>query len=251
MAEVITIAMQKGGCGKTTTAINMSAYLALKGKKVLIIDLDPQAHTTIGLGKDEWNLPASVSEALLVRKDINQIIQPTEIPGLDIAPCNIDLTGVEGQYAATPGREYILEDVLQKLNGYNYVIIDTPPNLGFFTVNAIVACNTLIVPLQVEYYALSGYAHMLKTLELVERLLKRKPKQKILLTMHDARTKDSGKLENQIRDYFKGAVFNTVIPRNIKLSRAPSKGEPIAVYSPDSAGAIAYRDLVEEFLDDA
>jgi chromosome partitioning protein len=229
----------------------MSADLALKEKKTLIIDLDPQAHATIGFGKDEWNLPASVSEALLRRKDINEVIQPTGIPSLDIAPCNIDLNGVEGQYAATPGREYILEDVLQGLNGYDYVIIDTPPNLGFFTLNAIVACNTLIVPLQVEYYALSGYAHMLKTLELVERLLKRKPKQRILITMFDARTKDSSKLETQIRNYFNDTVFNTVIPRNIRLSRAPSKGEPIAVYSPDSTGAIAYRNLVEEFLNGA
>lgn len=251
MVEIVTIAMQKGGCGKTTTAMNMSADLALKGKKVLIIDLDPQAHATIGFGKDEWNLPASVSEALLGRKEMNEIVQPTEVPSLDIAPCNIDLNGVEGQYAATPGREYILEDVLHRLDGYDYVIIDTPPNLGFFTLNAIVACNTLIVPLQVEYYALSGYAHMLKTLELVEKLLKRKPKQRILITMFDARTKDSSKLENQIRNYFNDAVFNTVIPRNIKLARAPSKGEPIAVYSPDSAGAIAYRNLVEEFLNGA
>jgi chromosome partitioning protein len=251
MVEIITVAMQKGGCGKTTTAINMSADLALKEKKTLIIDLDPQAHATIGFGKDEWNLPTSVSDALLGRKNINEIIQPTGVPNLDIAPCNIDLNGVEGQYAATPGREYILEDVLQRLNDYDYVVIDTPPNLGFFTLNAIVACNTLIVPLQVEYYALSGYAHMLKTLELVEKLLKRKPKQRILITMFDARTKDSIKLENQIRNYFNGAVFNTVIPRNIKLSRAPSKGEPIAIYSPDSTGAIAYRDLVEEFLNGA
>ena len=234
--------------GKTTTAINLSAALAMKGKRVLLMDTDPQAHVTIGLGFDEWNQPATIYDVMVRGKLLKDVIKPTEVPGLDVVPSTYDLVGAEMELSTKYGREYILKNQIDQLDGYDYVIIDTPPSLGVLTANVIVSSSILIIPLQVEFLPMTGYAHMIKTLNLIASHLKHKPEQRILLTMYDGRTKTSREVADQIRDYFKDLVLKTVIPRNIDLSRAPSHGKTIFQYAPDSAGAIAYSELAEEVL---
>jgi chromosome partitioning protein len=242
------LVMQKGGCGKTTTATNVAAELALRGNKVLVIDLDPQAHATISLGIDEASPQVTVYDVMLGKKDLKDVIIHTETSGLDVVPSNYDLVGAETELSQRIGREFIIKKALEKLDGYDYVILDTPPNLGVLTVNAIVASPLLLIPLQVEYLPMAGYAHLIKTLDNIDKYLDHRPKQRVLLTMYDARTKDSEKVASDIRGYFKDIVLKTVIPRNVSLSRAPSHGKPISVFSPSSSGAIAYKELVDELL---
>jgi chromosome partitioning protein len=213
-----------------------------------VLDLDTQAHATIGLGLDEWHLPANIYEAFGGKKTLSEIIMPTSVQGLDIVPSHIDLAAVEQELAGRIARENVLKGLLQPITGYDYIIIDTPPNLGILTMNAIVACSMIIVPLQAEYYAMAGYAHLSRTLEMVAAYLNHRPKQMILLTMYDARTKVSKQVAEQLREHFKDAVFQTIIHRNTKLVEAPSYGQPIHVYAPDSQGAIDYKKLAEEFL---
>ena len=219
MMKVIGVAIQKGGVGKTTTAINLAAALAVKGSHILLVDIDPQAHVTISLG-------------------------------LDVVASTYDLAGAEMELSTQPRREFILRDQINKLKGYDYAIIDSPPSLGVLTANVIVASTTLLIPLQVEWLAMTGYAHLIKTLSLIGSHLKHDPEQHILLTMFDARTKTSQEVAHQIRDYFKEKVLKTVIPRNVDLSRAPSHGMTIFQYAPESAGAIAYTQLAEEILNE-
>jgi chromosome partitioning protein len=246
--KVIGVAIQKGGVGKTATATSLSAALAMRGKSVLLADIDPQAHATISLGLDEWNQPATIYDVLVRGKPLSEAIQHTEMPGLDIVPSTYDLAGAEMELSTRYGREFILRDQINHLTGYDFTIIDTPPSLGVLTANAIVASSMLIIPLQVEFLPMTGYAHLIKTLNLIASHLNHNPEQRVLLTMFDGRTKTSQEVANQMREIFKDKVFKTIIPRNIDISRAPSHGMTIFQYAPDSAGALAYSKLAEEIL---
>jgi chromosome partitioning protein len=243
---VISIANQKGGVGKSTTAINLSAALALKGKRVLLIDMDPQGATTVGLGLREAS--PTIYNVIVDEADIEDAIIPTEIEGLDLIPSNIALSGAEIELSSQIGREYILRNKLAKIkDNYDYVIIDTPPSLGILTMNSLVASDEVIIPIQAEYYALEGIGLLLKAIKLVrERLGIPIEIRGFLITMFDKRTNISKEVREEVKRIFGEKVFKTMIPRNVRLAEAPSHGKPIFLYAPDSRGAKAYMKLAEE-----
>ena len=245
--EVIAVANQKGGCSKTTTAVNLSTYLAVKGKNVLLIDLDPQGSTTTHLGIDKWHLEKTMYDVLMGDLTIQNLIMPTMVPGLDIAPTNNQLSKAERDMASMANREFILK---RKLNAptYDYVMIDTPPSLGYLTLNAIVACDTILIPVQVEFFALEGLAMLTDMMDMITDELGHEMGRKYLLTMYDARTNPSKDITERIRRRFGDEVFRTIIPRNIRLADAPSYGQPIYLTNPDSTGAKAYDELAEEVI---
>lgn len=251
MGKIIAIANQKGGVGKTTTAINLSTYLAKFGKKILLIDLDPQGNLTSGLGLDKNQIEKSSYHAILQHIPINELIVPTPIENLSLVPSNITLSGAEIELVSSESREYQLKYVTSLVsNSYDFIFIDTPPSLGLLTVNALCAANTVLIPLQCEYYSLEGVSQLLYTINLVKRNLNQQLEiEGILLNMADFRTKLTEQVIAEAREFFKDKSYKTIIPRNVKLSEAPGFGQPISVYDHHSLGAKRYEELAKEFLE--
>ncbi len=250
MGKIISVANQKGGVGKTTTSVNLSTLLAKRGKKVLLIDSDPQGNATSGVGANK-NLELSVYDLIISDEiDTKQIIQKTEIKNLYICPSNINLAGAEVELVSMMSREYRMKEKLDEIkDDYDYIIIDCPPSLGLITLNALTASNSVLIPVQCEYYALEGLGQLLNTINLVKKHLNKALEiEGALLTMYDIRTNLSNQVVKEVNNYFENKVYKTVIPRNVKLSEAPSYGMPISVYDPRSKGAKSYDKFVKEFL---
>ncbi len=248
MGQTIACANQKGGVGKTTTVVNLGSYLALAGERVLIVDLDPQGNATSGLGFDRGSIKRSVYDTVVDGAPISESVIVGPIPGLDVVPSAIALAGAELELAPVPGRERRLARGLSEIAArYDYLLVDCPPALGLLTVNALTAADSVLIPLQCEYYALEGLTQLLATLDLVRDHLNPGLAIKgIVLTMYDARTKLSADVAAEARRHLGDLVFETVVPRSVRLSEAPSHGLPIPRYSPDSTGAVAYASLATE-----
>lgn len=250
MAHIIAIANQKGGVGKTTTAINLSAYLAQQGQETLLIDMDPQGNATSGVGVNRNELKTTIYGVLLEEISIDEVVIRTDSDWLDIVPSNINLIGAEVELVNTIAREMRLKKALEKIiEVYKYIIIDCPPSLGLLTINSLTAADGVIIPMQCEYFALEGLGQLLNTIELIRRNLNQKLKvEGVLLTMYDGRINLSEQVVNEVKKYFKERVYNTVIPRNVRLSEAPSFGKPILLYDSRSKGANAYAELAKEVI---
>ena len=250
MGKIIAICNQKGGTGKTTSSINISAYIALAQKKVLLVDLDPQANATSGIGLNRYDIKKSTYHILLEELEPKEILQATAIPNLFIAPSNLDLTGAEVELVGALGREYRLKRALQKeKDNFDFIIIDSPPSLGLLTINALCAADSIIVPVQCEFYALEGLSQLTKTVQLIKDNLNPSLEiEGVLLTMADFRTNLTKEVIQEVRNFFKEKVYNTIIPRNIRLTEAPSYGKPIALYDSNSLGAQKYEELAREII---
>jgi len=245
--QVIAIANQKGGCGKTTTTVNLAAYLALNGKRTLLVDLDPQGSSTRHLGLNE--LDKTMYDVMMRGLDIRALIKNTMVSDLDIAPTNNFLGKAELELASKlTARESVLRPKLRSLEGYDYVLIDTPPTLGFLTLNALVASDMVLIPIQTQFFALMGLSMILDLLELIKTDLGYDIKKRYLLTLFDPRTKMAKEVVAQVRESLGEDVFKTVIPNNIRLAEAPSYGLPISLHAPDSPGALAYSNLAKEVM---
>ena len=249
MGKIISIANQKGGVGKTTTSVSLSAILAKKGKKILMIDMDPQGNGTSGLGIDK-NVKFSVYDVIIDDVEIENTIKKTEIENLDVCPSNINLAGAEVELVDMEEREQRLKSKLDKIKEkYDYIIIGCPPSLGLVTLNAFTASDSVLIPVQCEYYALEGLGQLINTINLVKKHLNKSLYiEGALLTMYDARTNLSNQVVKEVKRYFEDKVYKVVIPRNVKLSEAPSYGMPITLYDKRSKGAKCYEKLAKEFL---
>lgn len=249
MGKIISIFNQKGGVGKTTTNINLSAYIALEGKKVLTVDIDPQGNTTSGLGVEKSKLKKSIYDAM-INKDYDELIIDTKIDNLKLLPSNVELSGAEIELTNVDNRENRLKDFLSKFKkDYDYIFIDCPPSLGLLTINALCASDSVIIPIQCEFYALEGVSQLMNTIQLVRRSInKRLQIEGVVMSMFDGRTNLSIEVVEEVKHYFKDKVYRTIVPRNVRLAEAPSHGLPIMLYDKASKGAEAYSELAKEFL---
>ncbi len=251
MAKIIAVANQKGGVGKTTTSVNLSACLAERGKRVVLIDFDPQGNSTSGLGVDKLNLDNSVYDVIINDVSAEECVVPTMIQTLFLMPANIDLAGAEIELVSQIAREQKLKNGISSLkHDYDYIMIDCPPSLGLLTLNALTAADTLLVPIQCEYFALEGLSQLMNTVKLVRKSLNPKlDVEGVVLTMFDSRTNLSAEVVGEVKKFFRNKVYETIIPRSVRLGEAPSYGLPITRYAKNSAGAVAYESLAQEILE--
>jgi len=250
MGKIICIANQKGGVGKTTTAVNLSACLAVAECPVLLVDIDPQANTTSGLGFDAKKITKSIYHVLIKGVDIDEVIIKTQLQYLDLLPSNVDLVGAEIELVSAMSRERILEGILPQIKDrYKYVFIDCPPSLGLLTLNAMTTSDSVLIPIQCEYYALEGLSQLLNTIRLVQKHLNTRLEiEGVLLTMYDGRLNLSRQVAEDVKRFFDKKVYNTMIHRNVRISEAPSFGKPIILYDAVSTGSENYMSLAEEFI---
>lgn len=252
MGRVLAVVNQKGGVGKSTTAVNLSAYLADAGEKVLLVDIDPQGNASSGVGIEKSSIDRCMYEVIIDQAKIEDVIRPTAVPGLFVAPATINLAGAEIELVAVLSREIRLRNALSSVRDeYDWIVIDSPPSLGLLTINGLAAADAVLVPIQCEYYALEGLSQLMNTIRMVQAHLN--PElviEGVVMTMYDARTNLSQAVIDDVRSFFKGSVrvFDSVIPRNVRLSEAPSFGQPILLYDPRSKGALAYEELAREVL---
>ncbi|MBD3280663.1 AAA family ATPase [Candidatus Dojkabacteria bacterium] len=249
---ILAFTNQKGGVGKTTSALNTGVYLANMGKKVLLVDVDPQANLTSGIGHENTNQGSGTYELLTDKTSISKSFYSTKIPNLYIVPSSIDLAGAEVELVSAMNRERILANALDEIkDDFDYIMIDCPPSLGLLTLNALTAADGAIIPVQCEYFALEGLGQLINTIKLVKKNLNPALSIKgVILTMFDSRTNLSKEIVDEVKAFFKDKVFDTIVPRNVRLSEAPSHGDPISTYDPKSPGALAYQKLAKEIIED-
>lgn len=250
MGRIISIANQKGGVAKTTTAVNVAAFMAMEGKRVLLIDIDPQGNASSGLGINRQETEYCIYDVIINGVSVDAVIHDTEIENLKLVPATIQLAGAEIELVSAISRESKLKKAIKTIKDqYDYIIIDCPPSLGLLTLNALTAADSLLIPIQCEYYALEGLGQLMNTYELVRKHLNPHLEiEGVLLTMFDARTNLAIQVVDEVKNHFKGKVFATIIPRNVRLSEAPSHGKPVSLYDPKSRGAEVYHDLAKEVI---
>jgi chromosome partitioning protein len=250
MGKIIAFLNQKGGVGKTTTCVNMAGYLASMGRKVLVLDIDPQGNASSNLGIDKESKPKTIYNVIVDDNTIDEVILPTKLNNLEIIPADVDLAGAEIELVQMNNREKVIRNILKKIKDtYDYICIDCPPSLGLITVNALTACDSVLIPIQCEYFALEGLSQLMYTIKLVKKHLNEAINvEGVVLTMKDNRSNLGQSVAQDISKYFGKKVYKTIIPRNVRLAEAPSFGEPICMYDPKCTGAVAYKALTEEFL---